>query len=223
MPNTLPDFSQYEAVYVLGTGISLYSHNPQEYEDLPSVGCNAVVEYLKPTVWCSSHADLYYNTPKMREWLNSGNYDHAFFVSKYIAQNRTHSEDIKAQAESCLLPEVYENINWVDRLEIKKAKFTRKPYKYEIPIDFEPSYSSGLLAADIALRLGAKKIIMVGFGYIPEFGNVSNGDAERLQKLHVSYFKKYPIPVDYRGSNDQLKEIHFRLNNKMSIEDLICE
>jgi len=221
----LPDFSTVEKVYVFGTGPSLREYKPDDFTDFPTVGCNSAIEFMKLTVWCSAHAN--FGEAQIPKWLNSGNYEHAFFMRWFVSENSPrHKKDLTGDAEQVLRSEIFNNINWIDGGNSNPDVFARAPYYYGLTFTSPARYSSGLLSADVALRLGAKRIEVVGFDYRIDDGRLHWKDAAgaieqqkyqpwyyqtdylRLKNLHIRYFSQYPIPVIYRGADEDLKTLH---------------
>lgn len=207
----LPDFGKHEAVIVLGNGPSLSEYSEEKHFGAPTVGCNSIVEKWPVTIWCSAHTNLAADSSLVAKWINTKKYEYAFFMRRFIALNRSTDVSVIGYAQERLRTEVFAKIFWIDRADISDVFFRKQfPFCYFLPICHEAGFSSGILSADIALRLGAKKIVLYGYDYIP-FGGMSDpDDCDRLHLLHKTYFENYPIPVEYRGANQELREFHKR-------------
>ena len=194
---------------------------------LPTVGCNSAVGRLRLNVWCSAHTDL--GDANTCYWMNTGNHDCIFFMRKFITHDGARSVDMVEKAQQVLTRGTIEKLFWVDGGDSEPDFFSREPYCYGLNINSPVRYSSGLLAADIALKLGAREIVLIGFDYAVNDGaahwhedktNPSYGadkydavaDYNRLKSLHLEYFKYYPIPVQYIGPNEELKRFHAENN-----------
>jgi hypothetical protein len=118
---------------------------------------------------------------------------------------------MREDAREALLPAVFNRVNWIEHSdEVKSPTLNREPYSYVVPMDHSARFSSGVLAADIALQLGAKHITLIGYDYIQCGGMTDADDCIRLMRMHAAYFRDYPIPVKYLGSNPILAHYHER-------------
>jgi hypothetical protein len=222
----LPDFSKDKFVFVVGSGPSL-SETPKGFFSVaPVVGCNSVCEYIRPTVWCTAHS-AWFETTTIR-YAKTENYESAFVVKNLIVDG--DPRDIQEEAKDIFSESINNKINWIEINKDASAKdviFSRDPYKFVLPQDHPTICSSGIIGAEIAVRLGARAIVVVGSDYAfkgeqrhwqknetPSPCELSYEEYYRdvLLKCHKEFYSKHVnIPVYYIGKNIELKKTHIPL------------
>lgn len=157
MPGCLPNLKN-ETVVVCGTGPSLADVAPEWLGGFYVVSCNSAIEYAPANIFCTAHSSL--GGGLVRQWLIGGAYEMAFVLNDKKTGIGTYGDtDTRSAALRTLPRKVFEKIVWIDFTpEIVPQRFPFTPGTMTTGIAI-----SGVFALEVAIRLGARQIAMVGF------------------------------------------------------------
>jgi len=198
----LPNFSN-QTVIVVGSGPSLKKLTPDLISKYPSVGCNSTVQYFHPTIWCSAHAD---NIHSVKHFIMTDNFDCAMYIRAGVtSRGTTYNNEEEAKR---ILPEhILKKLFWMDRHDVPPKVLSEDTFLIR-----QGGWLSGILALEIAITLGANKLILFGYDY-DDLGHwdgsaVGNRSHTSFLEHHFWFFSGKEIEVDYRGQNPKLIQFH---------------